>query len=173
MIICPNCHYKELDGALYCSECGAPLVNLERVQTHLIGDVNGQTQEFDDKKSSDDLVKTQSSPLTLVILGSGQVLHLAGREDYSIGRSTEGQPILPDVDLAPYDAYTLGVSRLHAILQWIDQRLYIRDLGSSNGTRINGEKILPKIFFPLKHGDIISLGRLRVQLLIQNIEEGR
>ena len=26
MIICPNCKHQELDGALFCSECGAQLV---------------------------------------------------------------------------------------------------------------------------------------------------
>ena len=26
MIVCPNCKHQELDGSLFCSECGAQLV---------------------------------------------------------------------------------------------------------------------------------------------------
>lgn len=170
MIICPNCHHEEINGAIYCGECGAPLVNLERIQTHLIGDVKGDTQEFA-KKFSGAVEEVQNSPISLLLIESGQMLHLAGRVEYSLGRSVEEQPILPDVDLTPYDAYTMGVSRLHAVLKWIDQKTYIMDLGSSNGTRINGEKILPKIDFPVQHGDIITLGRLKLQLFIHVNEE--
>ena len=33
MIICPNCHHKELPGALFCSECGARLISLDYLTT--------------------------------------------------------------------------------------------------------------------------------------------
>lgn len=171
MINCPNCHHEEINGAIYCSECGAPLVNMDRIQTHLIGE-KGDTEEFV-KKYSGPLEEPQNSPISILLIESGQMLHLAGRIEYSLGRSLEDQPILPDVDLSPYDAYTMGVSRLHAVLKWIDQNTYIMDLGSSNGTRINGEKILPKIDFPVKHGDIITLGRLKFRLFIHVNEETR
>ncbi len=40
------------------------------------------------------------------------------------------------------------------------------DLGSSNGTRVNGQKIVPHVDYPVKHGDIIALGKLKIQLII-------
>ncbi len=74
---------------------------------------------------------------------------------------------MPDVDLSPYEAYTQGVSRLHSCLKIINQRVVITDLGSSNGTRVNGQKIMPHIDYPLNHGDVIALGKLKVQVLIR------
>ncbi len=28
MIICPNCQHKEMSGAIYCSKCGAQLIDM-------------------------------------------------------------------------------------------------------------------------------------------------
>jgi len=36
MIVCPNCHHKELPGALFCSECGARLISLDYLTTQSI-----------------------------------------------------------------------------------------------------------------------------------------
>jgi pSer/pThr/pTyr-binding forkhead associated (FHA) protein len=80
---------------------------------------------------------------------------------------TEGQPILPDIDLTPYEAYSRGVSRLHSALKIVNKRVVIVDLGSSNGTRVNGQKIVPNVDYPLNNGDVIALGRLRIQVLFK------
>ena len=57
-----------------------------------------------------------------------------------------------------------GVSRKHARLTFQDKKYLIEDLGSSNGTFVNGERISKP--WPLKNGDIISLGKL-IQLEYQ------
>jgi pSer/pThr/pTyr-binding forkhead associated (FHA) protein len=98
---------------------------------------------------------------------SGQILSLPSQSDFTVGRSTEGQPILPDVDLTNFDAFSQGVSRLHAALRVANQKLFVIDLGSSNGTRVNGQKILPHIEYPLNHGDILALGKLKIQILFR------
>lgn len=40
------------------------------------------------------------------------------------------------------------------------------DLGSSNGTRINGQKIVPHVEYTINHGDLVVLGKLKVQVLL-------
>ncbi len=35
MIICPNCQHKEMSGAVYCSKCGAQLIDMT-IATHKI-----------------------------------------------------------------------------------------------------------------------------------------
>ena len=39
MIICPNCQYKNVTGAMFCAECGA---QLDGVDTVLVGEVGNQ-----------------------------------------------------------------------------------------------------------------------------------
>jgi len=46
-----------------------------------------------------------------------------------------------------------GVSKLHCILVKTDGLIYMRDLGSTNGTRVNGQRVLRGALLP---GDEIS-----------------
>jgi hypothetical protein len=171
MILCPNCHHQEVSGALFCSECGAQLVSTQRVSTQAIrrhpSDILSSVQETNPPPAEPAPSTTVDAVVSLYLIDSGQILHLAGRTEFTMGRVAEGQPILPDVDLSPYEAYTQGVSRLHSCLKIINQRVVITDLGSSNGTRVNGQKIMPHIDYPLNHGDVIALGKLKVQVLIR------
>jgi pSer/pThr/pTyr-binding forkhead associated (FHA) protein len=41
------------------------------------------------------------------------------------------------------------------------------DLESANGTIVNGQRIPPQEPEPVQHGDIIQLGRLRLQVISQ------
>ncbi len=176
MIVCPNCHHKELPGALFCSECGARLISLDYLTTQSIKKSNtdslDQTIVDKSKETStppdDILSKTNfSSDLALYLIEAKQTLQLVGRTEFTLGRVAEGQPILPDVDLSPFDAYAQGVSRLHAALKINKNRVAIMDLGSSNGTRVNGQKIVPHVDYPISHNDQIALGKLRIQVLIK------
>jgi pSer/pThr/pTyr-binding forkhead associated (FHA) protein len=171
MILCPNCQHKELPGALFCSECGTQLVSLDILNTRSIqrtttDNLSSSPPDIPDLGKRKTAAKGSEPNITLHIVESGQVLHLADRKEFTLGRTIEGQPILPDVDLSPFDAFTLGVSRLHAALRIINGEVVVTDLGSSNGTRVNGQKIVPHVDYPINHGDIIALGKLKVQVLI-------
>ena len=103
---------------------------------------------------------------TLYFPDNGQMLELKEGKEYSIGRQYKGQPILPDIDLTPFKGYDWGISRLHASLRVVSEKVYVTDLGSSNGTWINGERISPNKPYELNNADIFLLGRLRVQILM-------
>ena len=104
--------------------------------------------------------------ISLNIIDSGQILPLADRTEFTLGRSAEGQPIVPDVDLTAFNAYANGVSRLHAAIKLINNRIIVVDLGSSNGTYLNGVRLAPYIETPVSHGDLVYLGKLKIQVLI-------
>jgi len=170
MILCPNCQHKELPGALFCSECGTQLVSLDILNTRSIQKTPSEALT-PKVKIPEVAPKAPGShgtepSISLHIVDSGQVLHLAERAEFTLGRTIEGQPILPDIDLSPFEAFTLGVSRLHAALRIVNHEVVITDLGSSNGTRVNGQKIVPHVDYPISHGDIIALGKLKIQVLI-------
>lgn len=172
MIICPNCHHQELAGSLFCGECGARLVvaevpstnHIERNQTGLLVSQTGPASPPAPVISAS---STADAAVSLHLIESGMILHLTGQNEFTMGRVAEGQPILPDVDLSPYEAYAQGVSRLHAALKLNNQRVFITDLGSSNGTRVNGQKIMPNVDYSLNHGDVVALGKFKIQVLIR------
>jgi hypothetical protein len=73
---------------------------------------------------------------------------------YRIGRGGGNEFFLPDVHS----------SREHAEIKWNGEAFVLKDLGSSNGTFVNGEAVAEHV---LEHGDEIEIGthvlRLRVE----------
>jgi len=68
----------------------------------------------------------------------------------TIGRSLENHLQLAD----------LSVSRKHAKITSNGNRYYLEDLGSQNGTWVNGHPISPGFQIEIKEGDIITLGHV-------------
>ena len=173
MIVCPNCKHQELDGALFCSECGAQLVFSSTKDPaplqESVADAKPEKSAAAEPPAKPASGSTKSGGnlgLSLKMVNSSQVIPLSGQNEFTLGRITDGQPILPDIDLSPYEGYAEGVSRLHAAIRLTERGVMIVDLGSSNGTRINGQKIVPNVNYPLKDGDIIALGRIKMQISV-------
>jgi pSer/pThr/pTyr-binding forkhead associated (FHA) protein len=166
-IVCPNCHHQEPEGALICSECGTKLVSEDGLSTAAIRATESTITEVGEAPPPPPPIKATEARISLHIVRTGQILPLVGRDDFTIGRVSQGQSILPDIDLTPYEAYSQGVSRLHATIRIEQKKITIEDLGSSNGTRVNSKKIDPHQHHPIAHGDVIALGRFKIQTLIQ------
>lgn len=103
-------------------------------------------------------------PLRLVLnVGeiSPKTLAVKLKERITVGRAgTDGEQ--PDLDMSPFEALDKGVSRLHAVFLYRDEQIYVEDLGSTNGTRINGLKLVPGKQYRLRNGDELEFGSLRV-----------
>ncbi len=78
-----------------------------------------------------------------------------GQPVITIGRAIPGQES-PTVDLSQDDS----VSRHHAEIRWTPQGYVVVDVGSTNGTWVNGERVEPQQPVPLRDGDRIAVGRL-------------
>lgn len=76
-------------------------------------------------------------------------------ESSLLGRRSVARAIFPEIDLS-HDA---AVSHRHALLL-LDPvgGLVLRDIGASNGTRLNGKDVTPMTDYPLHPGDAITLG---------------
>ena len=75
----------------------------------------------------------------------GAKFELRGKNSVIIGRNSS--------DLKLSD---IMISRYHARLKEVDGRWYVRDLGSRNGTKLNGERLLRT--HALREGDLIATG---------------
>lgn len=166
-IICPNCNNEEPAGAIFCSECGTKLITSDGLLTATIQTTDSRIVDTGTEPEPDTPTPVSEAQVSIHIIRTGQILPLVGRTEYTLGRISKGQSILPDIDLSPYDAYSQGVSRLHATLKVRDNQLYIEDLGSSNGTRINNNKIASHQDQLVHHGDVIALGRFKIQMLVR------
>jgi len=77
----------------------------------------------------------------------------------SIGNSSDNDIILKDK----------AVSRHHAKIRIEGQKYFIYDLVSTNGTRVNGRKIIKKW---IKGGDIIEMGHTRMTFHMEEQDDG-
>lgn len=86
----------------------------------------------------------------------GKVINL--RAECRIGRGNDNDLVLSE----------MGATRRHTLIQWIGRAFVAHDLGSTNGTYVNGRHIVDDC--QLKHGDIIAIGqtRLRFERLDKN-----
>lgn len=83
-----------------------------------------------------------------------------------LGRSDSRSSYIPDVDMAEMKALEKGVSRRHAAFVRYDDTLHILDLGSINGTFLNGTRLKPETPYQLNAGDQLGLGDLVVTLSV-------
>lgn len=111
-------------------------------------------------------IQSEVRSVALHFMDTGQVLELSNGRSYSLGRKSEGQAVVPDIDLSPFNAYEWGISRLHATLDIDEDKITIMDENSSNGTYHAGIKIQSKTAYELHSGDMILLGKLRIQILV-------
>jgi hypothetical protein len=168
MIVCPNCQHENLDGTVFCSECGTQLSGSPPIVTRNIPADSEPLLPTDRKKTASYSTKDLDAWASLHLLDSGQILPLGDRTEFTLGRVSDAQPIMPDIDLTPYQAYASGVSRLHAVLKREGKRVFVMDLGSSNGTYLNGKRLQPNVDQTLNHGDMLALGKLKIQILLKN-----
>lgn len=93
-------------------------------------------------------------------LDGGECLELTG-DEVVIGRTDPLEDIHPDLDLGARGGLEMGVSRRHATILREDEKFSLEDLGSTNGTIINREKIQAGDKVTLNGGDVIYLGRFK------------
>ena len=166
MILCKNCLHKNPPGAIFCAECGAQLtageIATQSIRTDKVKPSAGRGVPIPIPKPI-----TDNSWGSLHLMDNGQILPLTDRNEYTLGRLSEGQPVVPDLDLSPHQAYAAGVSRIHAILKRDGKRVTIMDLGSSNGTYVNGKRLTANSERLLNHGDVVALGKFKFQVLLR------
>lgn len=173
MITCPNCKAQLLEGAFFCEECGSEIIPVDRLATQSIRRMSTNNLRFahiaahPGEMPAVPQADAQGFVPSLHLVDAGQVIHLDSKYEYTLGRAAEGQARRPDIDLSAFDAFGQGVSRIHAAIRISGQRVTIVDLGSSNGTRVNGQKINPHSEILLHHGDMLALGKLKIQFLVR------
>ena len=165
MILCPSCQHENLDGTVFCSDCGMQLTGIDPIVTQNISE---EMADLEEEIKTAVFPKDVDAWASIHLVDSGQILPLTDRKEFTLGRVSEAQPIMPDIDLTPYQAYASGVSRLHAVIKREREQVFVMDLGSSNGTFVNGKRLKPNTKQLLSHGNMLSLGKLKIQVLLEN-----
>lgn len=158
MTLCADCNHMNQVGVLICESCGADIYDslLEQVATKKLQSM--QTRELS-------FIEQTLRPIVFYISDYDNPMAITRDREFIVGRSdTKQQDLEVQIDLARYDAQERGVSRQHLILDAQATLPTVRDLGSYNGSFINGQKLQPNVAYPLHSGDELRLGRLTVRV---------
>jgi hypothetical protein len=116
------------------------------------------------------VIEGDSVTLRLEIENSSTPLRLTVNAEAIIGRTDPTADERPQLDLTPYSGYQMGISRRHALFRLEQRRLELIDLGSRNGTFLNGSRLQPEQPVPLHDGDEVRLGKIVMRLYVQGGE---
>lgn len=157
-IACPSCGKKNRRQEVFCYSCG-----------HLLQPPSGlsETRQFADATSqlfTDDYFG-EDSVLVLLVRDTSQRFEIRPQlrsYEVVVGRSADGSTVIPEVDLSSAQASEMGVSRLHVGIQYdaSANTLQVKDLGSANGSYLNGQRLHPREVRILRNGDELRLSRL-------------
>jgi hypothetical protein len=88
------------------------------------------------------------------------------RSPMLLGRASDVEGYRPDFDMTFYDDGDY-VSRRHARITRGRLGYFIADLGSSNGTTLNGQALRPNRAYRLRNGDRIKVGLVVIQFYLR------
>lgn len=178
MVQCPVCRITYVANTIFCAECGLYLPAGERPGTDPLETSEAPWMDEADEAHLDHSDLPKTGPLTIRLriscpaASSGR--HAKPREleitllkPIRLGRMDPFHDTYPEVDLTDELAIEQGVSREHACIFRRGNTILVEDLGSTNGTLLNGERLAPYLPVPLKQGDQLQLGKLPIEVIIE------
>ncbi len=154
--------------------------NMEAMVTALKHVIGSSTVSLDSRSKTPEKAKTTSETIhipqssmpsmelaKLLVLDGNATIDLLDPESSAgliIGRTTSSDTA--DIDLLPYNALELGISRRHARLTKQENEWLIEDLDSLNYTYVNEKQLIPGSPQPLGNGDVIHCGDLFLVFII-------
>ncbi len=177
MIYCKECNAENRIGTLYCEECGRTLADVTVVMptaeiaaalAALPAPPPLPVPEVKPSEKTDSIMRpswgtaqlSQKSTVLIHFQDTARTLEIKPSKKLVIGRYDHTSVSNPDIDLAPYGALEKGVSRQHAAIELKEETLVLTDLGSSNGTFLNGQRLSANQSRVLRDGDEIKLGKI-------------
>jgi pSer/pThr/pTyr-binding forkhead associated (FHA) protein len=145
-VFCTRCGHPNKDDARFCAQCGAPLQEDTTLSLTPIEEEAAGEEEF--PFPHDQLEPGQALLLVKRGPNAGSTF-LIEADATSVGRLPESDVFLDDVT----------VSRSHAKVERRDGAFFVSDLGSLNGTYVNGERVDET---KLASGDEIQVGKFKL-----------
>ena len=147
---CTHCGHENPAGAKFCSNCGRPLAELGDSTTGALRiDESSEPVDVDDAGVD----TTELEPGTALLVGvrgpNRGARFLLDRDVVTVGRHPDSDIFLDDIT----------VSRRHAEFRRDEGRFWVHDVGSLNGTYVNGERAEDQM---LETGDEVQIGKFKL-----------
>ena len=165
MAECQHCSHQLKTGELICPKCKHIVL-----PPYLLGTETKSITLSDEINVEIDVHTNAILNKYGLVLFSGDTAELnivqsrgyIGRDD---GNNIDTSELVVYINLSAHGAQLYGISRLHARLDRSKDDVYtIIDLGSTNGTQVNGTRLKPFQPYELNEHDVILLGKFSVEV---------
>ena len=163
MVVCPACDHSMTGNPAVCEACGE-FLPLPTGDTLILEGDELKKIAAKAQKAWRSAQVGESRTIRVHIAQAVLSIHLPPEKTVSLGRVGEAHESKPDIDLAQHKALKGGVSRLHAALRFQGDMVQVRDLESTNGTFLNGQRVSAKEWRIMRDGDELRLGNLTMAL---------
>ncbi len=166
MIECPSCGRKHRPGTLFCTECGVYLPTGGPLRTEPLPEEELPISRANPWATEGDKEgKAAPAPLCLKVVSTDRQIRLPSTPEVQVGRLDAAHGIFPDIDLTSDGGLEGGISRRHCKIHQRGTTYLVEDVGSANGTYLNGQRLTPYLPHVLKDGDELQLGRVKLQVV--------
>jgi hypothetical protein len=151
---CSACGFENAPDAIHCAQCGIPLGSVTTVATP-------EVAALEELRPLAHPANLSANEVLFFIAGHVDPVIITLSPDTRkllIGRGIDVDSA-PDLDLVALSETAESVSRHHALLDFSGERPTITDLGSTNGTWLNENRLTPHIPRLLHNGDLLRLGQ--------------
>jgi pSer/pThr/pTyr-binding forkhead associated (FHA) protein len=142
--ICPSCGTKNEVDAIICSRCFNPLTYV----TPNDDNNNGSDEDIKIEVVNDETIVANASIEELFL--EGQNISIKIKSDDVIGRHCKNSS-----ELSKYQT----ISRKHAQFIYVNNKWFVKDLGSTNGTYLNDMPLEKGKEYEIRDGETIKLSR--------------
>jgi CRP-like cAMP-binding protein len=105
--------------------------------------------------------ETSTAGRERLVMDTGMVFHLDAGPETTIGRRDPVTGINPEIDLTPADTQR-SISRRHAKILRRGESFFLREeVGTMNGTFINGQRVETGVPIEFKEGDEVRFGLIK------------
>lgn len=170
MVKCPFCKTVHVDNTIFCSECGNYLLeDASRKTDPLDIDETGWAGDVTDAAKTAPPFDPGTRPLAirLKIGPNHREVEMPLDKVIHIGRVDPASNVFPEVDVTNDGAQASSVSRRHVKISRQAGMVVVEDMGSVNGTYINGKRLDPYLPEALNDGDTLQLGRFMIEVEIR------
>lgn len=172
MIKCQFCQTVHVDNTIFCSECGYYLLENTGRETDPLDTVEMRNEENRAENGLSSMAGSlqrggESLAIRLKIGARQREVEMPLNVITHLGRVDAAASVFPEVDLSDDSDASHGVSRRHARILKQGGMVVVEDMGSINGTFVNGKRLDPYLPEVLNDGDILLLGKLKIEVKIR------
>jgi FHA domain len=169
-VFCPVCKQKNQVGATICVFCNTPLEKSTNASSTTTKNVGSQKSALvEEALSAYTHLPQPTKGVAIYIEGTSKYITTINADNIIIGRYSEKTRTSANeafVDLEPYGALEMGLSRRHLMIQHSEHGYEAIDLGSTNGTYLKNERMVPKQPYPLSEGNMLMMGKMHVYIIV-------